>query len=508
MKTRLIIGLLALALALGGIGAGASAGTHLPAGGQLVGGTTAEAASFNVEAVAPRTSIGAGFTYQGRLKDGSNPANGPYDFQFTLYDAMTGGTLVAGPLDQPNQTVSEGLFTVLLDFGAGTFTGAARTLQIAVRPSGGGGYTTLLPRQALTPAPYALYALKTKGYKNMVVVSPDGGDFTSVQAALTSITDNSATNKYLVWVGPGTYTEQVTMKSWVDLEGAGEQVTRITFTGSPSTASGTVVGASNAALRSLTVENTGGSAYATALYNNGASPSVLQVSLMASGGTSSNYGVHNVAAASPTLTNVTATASGAASNNFAVNDFNASSPMMTNVTLAASGGSLNFGVYNTTAAAPIMNSVTVIASGGSENIGVFNSSSAPAMTNVTLTASGGSFANYGVYNTGAASSTMTNVTVTASGAAPNNYGVYNDASSFSITNGTFTAAAGTNNYGVHIFGAGTHTINNSVITGSTATIDSSAQVGASKLNGGPAGGTVTCAGVYDENYTFFVSTCP
>ena len=59
------------------------------------------------------------------------------------------------------------------------------------------------------------------------------------------------------------------------------------------------------------------------------------------------------------------------------------------------------------------------------------------------------------------------------------------------------------------------TINNSQITGSTATIRIDAEftvrVGASQLAGGniSGGGTVTCVGVYDENYTSAgYTTCP
>ena len=36
--------------------------------------------------------------YQGRLTEGTNVANGLYDLQFTLYDALDGGNLVAGPV--------------------------------------------------------------------------------------------------------------------------------------------------------------------------------------------------------------------------------------------------------------------------------------------------------------------------------------------------------------------------------------------------------------------------
>ena len=60
--------------------------------------------------------------------------------------------------------VTAGLFTVALnaggEFGANAFSGNARWLQIAVRsPAGGGGFTTLAPRQPLTAAPHALFAL-------------------------------------------------------------------------------------------------------------------------------------------------------------------------------------------------------------------------------------------------------------------------------------------------------------------------------------------------------------
>src|SRR5262245_37621010 len=76
---------------------------------------------------------GTAFTYQGRLTDGANAANGSYDLRFTLYDAVTNGAAVAGPLTNTPTSVSNGLFTVTLDFGAGVFTGADRWLEIGAR---------------------------------------------------------------------------------------------------------------------------------------------------------------------------------------------------------------------------------------------------------------------------------------------------------------------------------------------------------------------------------------
>jgi FG-GAP-like repeat len=101
--------------------------------------------------------LGTAFTYQGKLADGSNPAQGIYDLRFAIYDVASGGSAVAGPLTNSATGVTNGLFTVTLDFGA-VFTGNARWLEIGVRTNGGGAFATLTPRQPLTPAPYALYA--------------------------------------------------------------------------------------------------------------------------------------------------------------------------------------------------------------------------------------------------------------------------------------------------------------------------------------------------------------
>jgi hypothetical protein len=106
-----------------------------------------------------RAPLGTEFTYQGRLTNGGAPANGSYDFTFALYDDPTGGAQVGSTLTRDDVSVSEGLFTVTLDFGA-VFDGTALYLEIAVRPGGDtGAYTTLAPRQPLTAAPYAGYAL-------------------------------------------------------------------------------------------------------------------------------------------------------------------------------------------------------------------------------------------------------------------------------------------------------------------------------------------------------------
>src|SRR5258706_12240829 len=78
----------------------------------------------------PASAQGTAFTYQGRLNDGANPVSGIYDLRFTIYDAGGGGSAVAGPLITAPVPVSNGLFTVTLDFGAGVFNGVNRWLEI------------------------------------------------------------------------------------------------------------------------------------------------------------------------------------------------------------------------------------------------------------------------------------------------------------------------------------------------------------------------------------------
>jgi DNA-binding response OmpR family regulator len=158
---------------------------------------------------APQAEIGTAFTYQGRLTDASGPVTGTCDLTFDLYDEAgsgsppTGGTLL-GTDSKPGVEVSEGLFTVQLDFGGGVFDGSARWLQITVNC--GSGATTLTPRQELTPAPYALTALalpglwtqKTAGTPNLI-----GGYWgNSVKAGVEGATIGGGGRRYSTFLCP------------------------------------------------------------------------------------------------------------------------------------------------------------------------------------------------------------------------------------------------------------------------------------------------------------------
>lgn len=95
------------------------------------------------------------FSYQGFLSDNSASANGNFDFEFALYVAASGGA-PSGTIQRSNVPVTNGVFSVVLDFGQ--FVGADRFLEIRVRPAGGGAFTVLAPRSKLLSTPFASFA--------------------------------------------------------------------------------------------------------------------------------------------------------------------------------------------------------------------------------------------------------------------------------------------------------------------------------------------------------------
>jgi len=121
---------------------------------------------------------GTAFTYQGRLNDTGNTANGSYDLTFSLFDSDTVGNQIGSTLTSTAVSVSNGLFVTTLDFGPGMFDGTSRWLEIGVSTNGDPNFATLSPRQALTPTPYAIYAANAANATSAAsvasgVVAPD-----------------------------------------------------------------------------------------------------------------------------------------------------------------------------------------------------------------------------------------------------------------------------------------------------------------------------------------------
>jgi hypothetical protein len=143
----------------------------------------------------PQVLAGTGFTYQGQLKNANGPVNGTCDFQFSLWDAASAGAQVGATQTLAGVSVSGGLFTVQLngagEFGANAFTGQGRWVEVAVKCASDPAYTTLIPRQPLTPTPYALALPGLRTEQNAtspnIIGGADGNAVTSgvVGASLT-----------------------------------------------------------------------------------------------------------------------------------------------------------------------------------------------------------------------------------------------------------------------------------------------------------------------------------
>ena len=75
---------------------------------------------------------GTAFMYQGQLQNNGSPAGGTYNLEFTLFGTNTTGVAIAGPVITNGVIVTNGLFTVTVDFGSSVFTGQTNWLEIAV----------------------------------------------------------------------------------------------------------------------------------------------------------------------------------------------------------------------------------------------------------------------------------------------------------------------------------------------------------------------------------------
>jgi hypothetical protein len=189
----------------------------------------------------------------------------------------------------------------------------------------------------------------------VIVVAQKGGDFTSIQTAIDSITDASEENPYLVWVAPGSYQEEVTLKPYVTLEGAGERATIISAqVGSslpPTRATLRMVSYSE--VQELTVLNTGSGggkefeasdAVALLAVANAENVMIQRVTAGCKGENQSCYGVYLNGATDVRLEDVTAMAAAAQGNSVGL--FNGGQVQLRGGDYSAKGGYFAYGIVN------------------------------------------------------------------------------------------------------------------------------------------------------------------
>ena len=145
------------------------------------------------------------FSYRGQLTDGGTPANGLYDLAFRLFDAPTGGSQIGNTIDADNAGIQDGAVTIDLDFGAQTFAGPSRWLEIGVRSgSSTDSYTPVGSRQQITGSRSTTFAMRP---------DPEGGGGDNVKPAVMYfnlmtcpdgwIEFNQGRGRYVVGYQPG-----------------------------------------------------------------------------------------------------------------------------------------------------------------------------------------------------------------------------------------------------------------------------------------------------------------
>jgi hypothetical protein len=135
---------------------------------------------------------GTAFAYQGQLQKDGSPANGLYDFQFSLSNATAGGSQVGSTVTNLAVGVTNGIFTTTLDFGT-VFSGNPTWLAISVCSNGLDSYSGLTPLQLLTPVPYTVFACTASNLSGTIPATQLSGALGNSQLANNSITVTAGT---------------------------------------------------------------------------------------------------------------------------------------------------------------------------------------------------------------------------------------------------------------------------------------------------------------------------
>jgi hypothetical protein len=295
-------------------------------------------------------------------------------------------------------------------------------------------------------------------YQDVVIVAKSGGDYTSVQAAVDSIADASVDHAYLVWIAPGVYSETVTMKPYVHLQGAGRELTVISSTignSPPFLTQATLVMTHHVSLRDLAVNNSGADYFQAALLaGDGVTQTLVTgVTVRAQGNGTVNYAIYlDGSGIGVTLQDVAGLAENGGNNSGLHN-----SGVLTlhGGSFTARGGTSATGVSSTGNATFEAENVAVLAENGSD------SNMALSSNGGTVTLHGGSFIaqgggqTRGIFIAGIDTTLEAeNITVLAENGGGNNYGLYNTSATAVLRGGSFIARASyTNTYGIYNTGS-------------------------------------------------------
>lgn len=344
----------------------------------------------------------------------------------------------------------------------------------------------------------------------VVVVVPTPGNAiqsgNDLLAAYNGITGANFSNRYLVVMEPGVYdlgNQNLVMQEWVSLAGSGVDATLLRGNGNPDAQTinrGLVEGADNAELRDLTIRvfPATGRQYLLPIYLPGAvSPRIHDLRTQAFGAEEYCGGIFG---------------RGTESVIEDVEVFSACPGPAGAYGIVFQGEGVTANARTTVRRAQVRANSTAETGGFATGILVDPSGfyASHTIEDSTVSASGGRATGLEFRTKGTAGPlTATDSTFRATGS--NAAGARIDTESATFRHSRFEAESESGTAVGISATAFPLTIENCLVSGATNTIlGGIAFVGDSKLAGGPVSGSAsnTCAGIYDENFTFFPSTCP
>lgn len=339
-----------------------------------------------------------------------------------------------------------------------------------------------------------------------VVVAPVAGNptasGTALRNALTGIVSPSSTNPWLLKVEPGIYdfgSTPLQMRSWIDIEGSGIGVTILRGSVDASSSGllqGTILGASSAELRLLTVEALGNSNIpaSIAMVNLNASPRIYRVRFAVSG-SASQWGMRNLTAA----------------------------PILEEIEVAVAGGTTSYGIVygssNVSGMLPeIRRSRISVTDATSNGYGLYLTTDGRLReirdTEIEVLRGGTA---HGIYadafaDTSGQLMVLSDTEIDAVNASQGNYGIYFASALYlQIFRSDVQVGGSGQLYGLRLTQSAAAEVYNSRIVGATGTVSNAGPVSVSNstLNGGPVSGSWTgCFGVVDEVGGFYTASCP
>ncbi|MFC2085820.1 hypothetical protein ACFLRO_01265 [Bacteroidota bacterium] len=114
-------------------------------------------AMMSFDAIASPSAVSGEISIQGFIEYLGTPADGSFDFQLKVFDALVNGSQQGSTHLAGNLNVTDGAFSIQASFGNAEFWQDPRYVEVSIRPGASvGAYDIISPRTKIVAAPLAL----------------------------------------------------------------------------------------------------------------------------------------------------------------------------------------------------------------------------------------------------------------------------------------------------------------------------------------------------------------